>query len=115
MNNAPDRVGTGYDEFPLEREDISGFAIVGMACRFPGAKDTGEFWRNLRDGVESVVFFSEQEMNLRREGSYPCRKVMLSGHDHDEFFTLQGWDGVQVQVYPWADADMAKLAKALTC
>jgi acyl transferase domain-containing protein len=62
MNNAPDRAGTGYDEFPLESKESPGFAIVGMACRFPGAKDTDEFWRNLRDGVESVSFFSEQEM-----------------------------------------------------
>ena len=37
-------------------------AIVGMACRFPGARDTGELWRNLRDGVESVRFLSPEEM-----------------------------------------------------
>lgn len=28
-------------------------AIVGMAVRLPGAANTGEFWTNLRDGVES--------------------------------------------------------------
>ena len=61
MLNAPDHVVTSDDEFALEREAIAGFAIVGMACRFPGAKDISEFWRNLRDGVESVTFFSEQE------------------------------------------------------
>ncbi len=37
-------------------------AIVGMAGRFPGARDVGEFWRNLRDGVESVRFLSRAEM-----------------------------------------------------
>jgi amino acid adenylation domain-containing protein len=37
-------------------------AIVGMAGRFPGARDLGEFWRNLRDGVESVRFLSREEM-----------------------------------------------------
>ena len=37
-------------------------AIVGMACRFPGARDTRELWRNLRDGVESVRFLSTEEM-----------------------------------------------------
>src|SRR5436853_6180498 len=61
MNNPPDRVVTSDDEIPLKSEDVAGFAIVGMACRFPGAKDIDEFWRNLRDGVESVTFFSEQE------------------------------------------------------
>jgi amino acid adenylation domain-containing protein len=29
-------------------------AIVGLSCRFPGARDAGELWRNLRDGVESI-------------------------------------------------------------
>ncbi len=29
-------------------------AVVGMAGRFPGARNLSEFWRNLRDGVESI-------------------------------------------------------------
>ncbi|HEV7509451.1 MAG TPA: beta-ketoacyl synthase N-terminal-like domain-containing protein [Thermoanaerobaculia bacterium] len=33
-------------------------AIVGMAGRFPGARDVRAFWRNLHDGVESVEFLS---------------------------------------------------------
>lgn len=37
-------------------------AIIGMAGRFPRAKNLEEFWRNLRDGVESVSFFSDQEL-----------------------------------------------------
>ncbi|HET7229719.1 MAG TPA: type I polyketide synthase [Longimicrobium sp.] len=37
-------------------------AVVGMSCRFPGANDPAAFWRNLREGVESVSFFSEQEL-----------------------------------------------------
>jgi acyl transferase domain-containing protein/acyl carrier protein len=32
-------------------------AIVGMACRFPGAPDWRTFWHNLCNGVESVSFF----------------------------------------------------------
>src|SRR5262245_3643052 len=38
-------------------------AIIGMACRFPGAPDVESFWRNLRDGVESVRFFSDEELS----------------------------------------------------
>jgi acyl transferase domain-containing protein/acyl carrier protein len=37
-------------------------AIVGLAGRFPGARDAGQFWDNLRNGVESVTFFSDEEM-----------------------------------------------------
>jgi 3-oxoacyl-(acyl-carrier-protein) synthase len=39
-----------------------GVAIIGMAGRFPGAEDIESFWRNLRAGVESIRFFSEQEL-----------------------------------------------------
>jgi len=40
----------------------SDIAIIGMAGRFPGASDVDAFWRNLRDGVESISFFSDQEL-----------------------------------------------------
>ncbi len=40
-------------------------AIVGMAGRFPGARNLEEFWRNLRAGVESVRFLSREEMVAR--------------------------------------------------
>lgn len=37
-------------------------AIIGLACRFPGANGPDAFWRNLRDGVESISFFSDAEL-----------------------------------------------------
>jgi acyl transferase domain-containing protein/surfactin synthase thioesterase subunit/acyl carrier protein len=37
-------------------------AIVGLSCRFPGAVTAEEYWKNLCDGVESIVFFSDQEL-----------------------------------------------------
>jgi acyl transferase domain-containing protein len=33
-----------------------------MAGRFPGAHDIREYWRNLRDGVESITFFTDEEL-----------------------------------------------------
>ena len=33
------------------RNDV---AIIGMACRFPGAPNPRAFWRNIRDGIESI-------------------------------------------------------------
>ena len=37
-------------------------AIIGMTGRFPGANDLDTFWQNLRRGVESVTFFSDEEL-----------------------------------------------------
>ena len=37
-------------------------AIIGMSGRFPGAKDIDDFWHNLKNGVESISAFSEQEL-----------------------------------------------------
>ncbi len=34
-------------------EALEGIAIVGLAGRFPGAKNVEEFWQNLQNGVES--------------------------------------------------------------
>ena len=40
----------------------SEIAVVGMAGRFPGARTLDQFWRNLRDGVESVRTLSDDEL-----------------------------------------------------
>jgi acyl transferase domain-containing protein len=45
-----------------EEDDGIEIAVVGMAGRFPGAKDLDEFWHNLSDGIESTTFFSEEEL-----------------------------------------------------
>ncbi|MCP4110573.1 MAG: SDR family NAD(P)-dependent oxidoreductase, partial [Desulfobacteraceae bacterium] len=37
-------------------------AIIGMAGRFPGACNIWKFWENIVNGVESVTFFSEEEL-----------------------------------------------------
>jgi acyl transferase domain-containing protein len=37
-------------------------AIIGMAGRFPGAKNLQEFWQNLSGGVESITFFPDEEL-----------------------------------------------------
>jgi acyl transferase domain-containing protein/thioesterase domain-containing protein/acyl carrier protein len=41
-----------------------------MAGRFPGARNTSEFWKNLCDGVESISFFSDED--LERAGVDPA-------------------------------------------
>ncbi len=44
-------------------------AVIGMSGRFPGARNIDEFWNNLENGVESISFFSDQE--LEAEGVDP--------------------------------------------
>ncbi|HEY9666547.1 MAG TPA: polyketide synthase, partial [Coleofasciculaceae cyanobacterium] len=43
-------------------DSMEGIAIIGMSGRFPGAKNLSEFWQNLRDGVESISFFTDEEL-----------------------------------------------------
>ncbi len=37
-------------------------AVVGMAGRFPGARTIHEYWSNLRNGVESLQRFTDEEL-----------------------------------------------------
>jgi len=44
-------------------------AVIGMAGRFPGAKNVAEFWTNLVNGKETISLFTDQE--LEEEGVDP--------------------------------------------
>jgi len=37
-------------------------AVIGLSGRFPGADSVGQFWQNIRDGVESISFFTDEEL-----------------------------------------------------
>lgn len=65
-----------------------GIAIVGMSGRFPGAKNVDEFWRNIKNGVESITHFSSDELEIsdptehdKDAGDYVCAKGMLDDID----------------------------------
>lgn len=50
----PDEAGRAdvvAEATPLVREDI---AVIGMSCRFPGAENVEQFWKNLEEGVDAV-------------------------------------------------------------
>ena len=51
---APEATTEPSRQAPVRRED-DGIAIVGMACRFPGAADLGSFWRQLEAGHDAVT------------------------------------------------------------
>lgn len=46
-----------------EQKNMEGkIAIIGMACRMPGAKNMNEYWKNLLDGVETLSTFTDEEL-----------------------------------------------------
>ena len=65
-------------------------AVIGLSGRFPGAKNVDEFWQNLQNGVESIIFFSHEELLARgvpketlNESSYVKAGTFLE--DFDQF------------------------------
>jgi malonyl CoA-acyl carrier protein transacylase len=42
----------------------SDIAIIGLSGRFPGADNIDAFWQNLLQGIESISFFSDEELEL---------------------------------------------------
>lgn len=44
-------------------------AVIGMAGRFPGAANIDEYWDNIKNGIESIRVFTDQE--LRENGIAP--------------------------------------------
>ena len=51
---APQAAAEPSQDTPVGRE-VDGIAIVGMACRFPGAPDPAAYWRQLEAGHDAVT------------------------------------------------------------
>ena len=49
-------------------EQLEPIAIIGLACRLPGARDAEQFWQNLAGGVESIRFSTLEEQAERGVG-----------------------------------------------
>ncbi len=69
-------------------DNPNAIAVIGMSARFPGAPTLDEFWHNLAHGVESISFFTEQELRdsgvpeeLIRENHYVPAASLLEGFD----------------------------------
>jgi len=62
-----------------------GVAIIGLAGRFPGARNVDEFWNNLVDGRETLSFFADDELEpaardeleARRQPNYVSSRGIL--------------------------------------
>src|SRR5919202_5841293 len=74
--------------------DSTAVAIVGMACRLPGADDVGAYWRNLRAGAESISRFDVDQLIaaglapelVRQPGYIGARGVVAGGECFDRAF-----------------------------
>lgn len=75
---------------PRHAAPVSGdeVVIVGMAARLPGAESVEQFWDNLRNGVESIVPVSEDELDAagvapdtRSDPGYVRRHATLADAD----------------------------------
>ena len=49
------------DQLPNPQNELD-LAIIGISCRFPGAANLEQFWKNLANGVESISRLSDEEM-----------------------------------------------------
>jgi acyl transferase domain-containing protein/acyl carrier protein len=72
----------------MDRDALDGIAIIGMAGRFPQAPNLQQFWENLCQGIESISFFSDEELQqagispaLLRHPNYVKAKAVLDGAD----------------------------------
>ncbi|HEX8275905.1 MAG TPA: amino acid adenylation domain-containing protein, partial [Longimicrobiaceae bacterium] len=86
--HAPTRQG------PMRAPGGNEVAIIGMAGRFPGARDVDELWRNLRSGVRSLRRFTEEELaaagvsprELRSPGYVPVTGALEGAELFDAAF-----------------------------
>jgi len=74
----------------LDSDDFTeGVAIIGMACRFPGADNINELWQNLCKSKESITFFNDDELDnsisteIRKNSNYIKAKGLIK--DADKF------------------------------
>lgn len=84
-------------EFQNNPDDLEGIAIIGMAGRFPGADSIEMLWENLCNGVESITFFKNEELDssvplsMREDKNYIKAKGVIGNiqsFDADFFHCL---------------------------
>ncbi|MFF3868149.1 type I polyketide synthase [Micromonospora sp. NPDC001898] len=87
------RDSTGTDVDPPD--GVEPIAIIGMACRVPGADTVPRFWANMLDGVNSITRFTPDELraagvdpHLLADPEYVAAGAVIDDADHfdAEFF-----------------------------
>src|SRR5213596_283895 len=57
---------------------VDGIAVIGVAGRFPDARNTTEFWRNLVAGKDGITRFTDEQ--LAATGYDPAKVRDLPGY-----------------------------------
>ncbi|HWX43331.1 MAG TPA: beta-ketoacyl synthase N-terminal-like domain-containing protein [Blastocatellia bacterium] len=80
-----------------ERTSEPQIAVIGMSGRFPGADSVEAFWQNVKNGVESITFFSDEDLlqagtpaSLLRSPKLVKARALLNGVEYFDaaFFGL---------------------------
>jgi amino acid adenylation domain-containing protein len=80
-------------------------AIIGMAGRFPRARNLGEFWENLRNGVEGTTEITAED--LRRAGVDPA---VLDDPDYvRRIFALEEAEHFDAEFFGYSPAEAEML------
>jgi acyl transferase domain-containing protein/SAM-dependent methyltransferase len=66
-------------------------AVIGMACRFPGAGSVEQYWSNLKQGVVSITRFTDEQLSeagvdaasRRADGFVPAGAVIERAEEFD--------------------------------
>ncbi|OJJ26222.1 hypothetical protein BI308_07420 [Roseofilum reptotaenium AO1-A] len=58
-----------FMKYSIEQKNGADIAIIGMACRFPGADDYNQYWENLEKGVNSISEIPPQRWDVEKHYS----------------------------------------------
>lgn len=95
LESSPEEISLSGKEEGPKHEDHE-VAVIGMAVRFPGANTTEELWQILKEGKETIRFFTDAELdtsiseNLRSDPNYiKARGVVDKVEEFDaQFFGI---------------------------
>ncbi|WP_214324784.1 non-ribosomal peptide synthetase/type I polyketide synthase [Nonomuraea sediminis] len=93
----------GHQDRSTQPSDPDGrsIAIIGMACRVPGADNVNDFWSNLRRGVESILRLASAEaVNVNSDRTRDARFVPVSA-------TVDGIDMFDAEFFGYSPAEAA--------
>jgi amino acid adenylation domain-containing protein len=86
LSGTKKNVATGRKKIQDKKENRD-IAIIGMAGRFPGAKNLEEFWELMAEGKEGISFFTDSELDhsipasVKNDPAYVKARGLLDGAD----------------------------------